>query len=130
MSVFDTVVSIQSRPLPVIILADVSGSMHEIGKLDSLKQIIYILATILGSGLAAESFAQMAGGYYTPNGAYHDAQSVGIRYAGPSSPVRAGVAQVTNLPPDMVLYQKMSYDPAAYNGGYYTEPAPMPDDDE
>lgn len=40
MSVFDTVVSIQSRPLPVIILADVSGSMNEIGKLDSLKHAL------------------------------------------------------------------------------------------
>ena len=87
------------------------------------KQIIYILAAILGSGLAAESFAQMAGGYYTPNGAYHDAQSVGIRYAGPSTPVRAGVAQVTNLPPDMVLYQRVpTYAPQEY----MTYMAPMP----
>ena len=40
MSVFNNVVDFKSRPLPVIILADVSGSMSENGKLDSLKHAL------------------------------------------------------------------------------------------
>lgn len=40
MSLFDTVVNTQSRPLPVIILADNSGSMSENGSLDSLKHAL------------------------------------------------------------------------------------------
>ncbi len=40
MSAFDNVVCTQSRPLPVIILADNSGSMYDDGKLDSLKHAL------------------------------------------------------------------------------------------
>lgn len=40
MSVFNNVIDFKSRPLPVIILADVSGSMSENGKLDSLKHAL------------------------------------------------------------------------------------------
>lgn len=40
MSAFDNIVSTQARPLPVIVLADVSGSMNENGKLDSLKHAL------------------------------------------------------------------------------------------
>lgn len=40
MSAFDNVVCTQARPLPVIILADNSGSMYDDGKLDSLKHAI------------------------------------------------------------------------------------------
>lgn len=40
MSAFDSVVCTQARPLPVIILADNSGSMADDGKLDSLKHAL------------------------------------------------------------------------------------------
>lgn len=40
MSAFNSVVSTQARPLPVIILADNSGSMFDDGKLDSLKHAL------------------------------------------------------------------------------------------
>ena len=40
MSAFDNVVCTQARPLPVIILADNSGSMYDDGKIDSLKHAL------------------------------------------------------------------------------------------
>ena len=89
------------------------------------KQMLYVLAAVLSTGVISGSVE--AAGFYAPNGAYRSVQTYyPIRYSGPSAPVNTDVPQVTSLPPDMVLYQKMPYDPAAYNGGYYTEPAPMP----
>ena len=79
------------------------------------KQIIYILAAVMGAGVAAECFAQMAEGYYTPTGAYRDSHSYGVHYAGPSVPQQPTVPQVTNLPPNMAIYQSVpAYAPQQY----------------
>lgn len=63
MSVFNNVVNFKSRPLPVIILADVSGSMSEIGKLDSLKfalkNMIASFKNASSSSLEAEIYVSL-----------------------------------------------------------------------
>lgn len=45
MSAFDSVVCSKARPLPVIVLADNSGSMYDDGKLDSLKHALTEMIT-------------------------------------------------------------------------------------
>lgn len=45
MSAFDNVASNQARPLPVIVLADISGSMNDNGKMDSLKHALIDMVT-------------------------------------------------------------------------------------
>lgn len=63
MSAFDKVVCTQARPLPVIILADNSGSMYDDGKLDSLKHaLIDMIKSFKGasaSSLEAEIYVSI-----------------------------------------------------------------------
>ncbi len=68
MGAFDDVVMNQARPLPVIVLADVSGSMGVDGKLDSLKQALIDMIKSFQGASSSNLEAEIWVGVYTFGG--------------------------------------------------------------
>ena len=68
MGAFDDVAMEQARPLPVIVLADVSGSMAEEGKLDSLKHALVDMIKSFQGASSSNLEAEIWVGVYTFGG--------------------------------------------------------------